>query len=91
MPIGNESIISGTIFFNATKAGKPKPLTTDSNQYFHLHNCFVQCCYCHHVKRFQTAVQIFLNKDSMALGESQIVVVAHVVVVDIASSLYTLT
>ena len=88
LPIGNESEISwktshqkSTISFNATKVEKPKPLTTDSNQYFHLHNCYLQCFYCHHVKRFQIAVQMSLKKDSMTLGESQILVVAHVAVV----------
>ena len=68
-------------FFNATNVGKPKPLTTDSNKHFHLHNRYLQCCYCHHVKRFQSAVQMFLDKDSMTLGESQILVAALVAVV----------
>ena len=39
------------------------------------------CCYCHHVKRFQSAVQMFLDNDSMTLGKSQILVVARVAVV----------
>ena len=77
LPIKSEQVFP----LNATKVGKPKPLTTDSNQCFHLHNCYLQCCYCHHVKRLQSAVQMFLDNDSMTIRESQILVVAHVAVV----------